>query len=197
MSQRLLVTGFEPFGGAALNPSQEVLPDLRAPSGWELSTLVLPVSFSRARGDLDRKIAEVDPAVVISLGQAEGRGEISLERVAINLADVSVADNDGELVRDRAIESDGPLAFYSSLPIKEMAKASQSQGVPTGISLSAGAFLCNYVFYHLQHRFSGSSVRSGFIHLPLMEEQAQDFPGKPTMSLAQMAKGLNAAFTAL
>ena len=194
---KVLVTGFEPFGGAALNPSQEVLALLKAPSGVELTTAVLPVSFSRAAALLDQKIDAVRPDVLLMLGQAEGRSEISFERVAINLADVSIADNDGEVVQDRIIAPDGPVAFMSTLPVKEMVAAAKSAGAPAGLSLSAGTFLCNFVFYHGLYKFRGDRVRSGFVHLPLMTEQAEAFPGKPTVELSVIAAGINAALTVL
>lgn len=194
---KLLVTGFEPFAGAALNPSQEVLALLRAPSGFDLRTAVLPVSFARTGQVLDEAIDAYDPDVVVMLGQAEGRAEISVERVAVNLADVSIADNDGEIVSDRLIAPSGATAYMTTLPAKEMVAKAKAVGVPAGTSLSAGAFLCNFVFYHAQHRFLEQSVRSGFVHLPLMAEQAGAFPGKPTLELSQMADGLSAAFTAL
>lgn len=131
------------------------------------------------------------------LGQAEGRSEISIERIAINLADVTIADNDGEVVTDQAIDDTGPTAYPSTLPVKEMAAAARAVGAPAGTSLSAGAFLCNFVFFHAQHRFAGSKIRSGFIHLPLMTEQGEAFPGKPTFDLGILVKGLNAAFAVL
>lgn len=193
MTMKVLITGFEPFGGASLNPSQEVLPLLHSSDSFSLRTAVLPVSFSRASKILDSEIDAFGPDVVIALGQAEGRSEISIERFAINLADVSVADNDGELVTDRVIAEAGPTAYPTTLPAKAMAAAARAAGTPAGTSLSAGAFLCNFVFFHLQDRFQGSQVRTGFIHLPLIPEQAADFPGKPTVSLEALANGLNAA----
>lgn len=194
---RLLVTGFEPFSGAALNPSQEVLPLLKAPSGVELRTAVLPVAFARSGTVLDQEIDSFNPDVVILLGQAEGRAEISIERVAVNLADISIADNDGDVVTDQAIVTSGPVAYMTTLPAKEMVAAAKSVGAPAGLSLSAGSFLCNFVFYRAQHRFAGSSIRSGFIHLPLMDEQGEAFPGKPTVDIKVLAAGLSRAFTAL
>lgn len=191
---KILVTGFQPFGGASLNPSEQVLPLLKAPEGTQMRTAVLPVAFGRAAKVLDAEIEAFRPDVVVALGQAEGRSEISIERFAVNLADVGIADNDGEVVTDRAIATDGPTAYPTSLPAKAMVAAAKAVGTPAGLSLSAGAFLCNFVFYHLAHTFSG---RSGFIHLPLMEEQAAEFPGKPTMKLEEMAKGLSAVLTAL
>jgi pyroglutamyl-peptidase len=127
---------------------------------------------------------------VICLGQAEGRKEITPERVAINLDDARLADNEGVLRNDVKILETGPDAYFSTLPIKEMVKAIKSVGIPAAVSLSAGAFLCNHVFYVAQNRFVGTNVRSGFVHVPLMDEQAAEFPGLPTMSLEQMVKAV-------
>ena len=135
-------------------------------------------------------IAEHNPDVVICLGQAEGRKEITPERVAINLDDARLADNEGVLRNDVKILADGPDAYFSTLPVKEIVEAIKAAGVPAVVSLSAGAFLCNHVFYVAQNKFAGTKIRSGFVHVPLMDEQAGEFPGLPTMPLDQMVKAV-------
>jgi pyroglutamyl-peptidase len=131
-------------------------------------------------------IAQHNPDVVICLGQAEGRTSITPEKVAINLDDARLADNEGVARNDVKIMDDGPDAYFSTLPLNTMVDAIKAQGIPAAVSLSAGAFLCNHVFYVAQNKFAGTKVRSGFVHVPLMDSQAPEFPGLPTMPLDQM-----------
>jgi pyroglutamyl-peptidase len=142
-------------------------------------------------------IAEHNPDVVICLGQAEGRTQITPEKVAINLDDARLADNDGVLRNDVKIIESGPDAYFSTLPINEIVEAIKARGVPATVSLSAGAFLCNHVFYVAQNKFAGTKVRSGFVHLPLMDSQAAEFPGLPTMPLNQMVIAVRAMLEVL
>jgi pyroglutamyl-peptidase len=184
---RILLTGFEPFGKATLNPSGEIVKQI---SGDKIVTAILPVAYAQSAEKLLSLIAEHNPDVVISLGQAEGRTHISPERIAINLDDARLADNEGVIRNDVPIIAGGPVAYESTLPIKDIVKAINDAGVPATISLSAGAFLCNHVFYVAQDHFKGTKVRSGFVHVPLMDEQAGEFPGLPTMPLDQMVKAV-------
>jgi pyroglutamyl-peptidase len=137
-------------------------------------------------------IEEHKPDVVICLGQAEGRTAITPERIAINLDDARLADNQGVLRNEVKILEDGPAAYFSTLPVNEIVAAIKAQGIPAAVSLSAGAFLCNHVFYVAQNKFAGSDVRSGFVHVPLMDSQAAEFPGLPTMPLDQMVLAVRA-----
>ena len=191
---RILLTGFEPFGKATLNPSSEIVKQI---SGDNIITAILPVAYTQSAEKLLALIAEHNPDVVISLGQAEGRTHISPERIAINLDDARLADNEGVIRNDVPIIAGGPVAYESTLPIKEIVKAINDAGVPAAISLSAGAFLCNHVFYVAQDHFKGTKVRSGFVHVPLMDEQAGEFPGLPTMPLDQMVKAVRTMLEAL
>jgi pyroglutamyl-peptidase len=184
---RILLTGFEPFGKATLNPSGEIVKQI---SGDNIVTAILPVAYAQSAEKFLTLIAEHNPDVVISLGQAEGRTHISPERIAINLDDARLADNEGVIRNDVPIIAGGPVAYESTLPIKEIVKAINDAGVPATISLSAGAFLCNHVFYVAQDHFKDTKVRSGFVHVPLMDEQAGEFPGLPTMPLDQMVKAV-------
>jgi pyroglutamyl-peptidase len=183
----LLLTGFEPFGKATLNPSGEIVKQI---SGNNIVTAILPVAYARSAERLLALIAEHNPDVVICLGQAEGRTHVTPERIAINLDDARLADNEGVIRNDVPIVVGGPVAYESTLPIKEIVKAVNDAGVPAAVSLSAGAFLCNHVFYVAQDHFNGTKVRSGFVHVPLMDEQAGEFPGLPTMPLVQMVKAV-------
>ena len=184
---KILLTGFEPFGKATLNPSAEIV---RQINGDNIVTAILPVAYAQSADRLLALIAEHNPDVVICLGQAEGRTSITPERVAINLDDARLADNEGVLRNDVKILADGPDAYFSTLPVKEIVEAIKAAGVPAAVSLSAGAFLCNHVFYVAQNKFAGTKVRSGFVHVPLMDEQAGEFPGLTTMPLDQMVKAV-------
>ena len=183
----VLLTGFEPFGTATSNPSGEIVKQI---SGDNIVTAILPVAYAGSAERLLALIAEHNPDVVICLGQAEGRTHITPEKVAINLDDARLADNSGVTRSDMKILADGPDAYFSTLPVKEIVEAIKAAGVPAAVSLSAGAFLCNHVFYVAQNKFAGTKIRSGFVHVPLMDEQAGEFPGLPTMPLDQMVQAV-------
>jgi pyroglutamyl-peptidase len=185
----VLLTGFEPFGTATSNPSGEIVKQI---SGDNIVTAILPVAYTQSADRLLALIAEHNPDVVICLGQAEGRTAITPEKVAINLDDARLADNEGVLRSDVKILDKGPDAYFSTLPVKEMVEAIKAQGIPSSVSFSAGAFLCNHVFYVAQNKFAGTNVRSGFVHVPLMDSQAPEFPGLPTMPLDQMVTAVKA-----
>ena len=185
----VLLTGFEPFGTATSNPSGEIVKQI---SGDNIVTAILPVAYTQSADRLLALITEHNPDVVICLGQAEGRTAITPEKVAINLDDARLADNEGVLRSDVKILDKGPDAYFSTLPLAEMVEAIKAQGIPASVSLSAGAFLCNHVFYVAQNKFAGTNVRSGFVHVPLMDSQAPEFPGLPTMPLDQMVTAVKA-----
>jgi pyroglutamyl-peptidase len=184
---KVLLTGFEPFGKATQNPSGEIVKQI---SGDNIVTAILPVAYAQSAQRLLELITEHNPEVVICLGQAEGRTQITPERIAINLDDARLADNDGVTRTDQPIVVDGPVAYESTLPIKEFVTAITAAGIPAAVSLSAGAFLCNHIFYVAQDKLKDTKVRSGFVHVPLMDEQAGEFPGLPTMPLDQMVKAV-------
>ena len=190
----ILLTGFEPFGTATSNPSGEIVKQI---SGDNIVTAILPVAYAQSAERLLSLIEQHNPDVVICLGQAEGRTQITPEKVAINLDDARLADNEGVLRNDVKIIEHGPDAYFSTLPVKDMVEAMKAQGIPAAVSLSAGAFLCNHVFYVAQNKFAGSNVRSGFVHVPLMDSQAPEFPGLPTMPLDQMVIAVRAMLEVL
>jgi pyroglutamyl-peptidase len=187
--RKVLLTGFEPFGNATSNPSGEIVKQI---TGDNIVTAILPVAYTQSAERLLSLIEQHKPDVVICLGQAEGRTAITPERVAINLDDARLADNEGVLRNDVKILQDGPDAYFSTLPVNELVAAIKAQGISAAASLSAGAFLCNHVFYVAQNKFAGSDVRSGFVHVPLMDSQAAEFPGLPTMPLDQMVTAVRA-----
>jgi pyroglutamyl-peptidase len=191
---KVLLTGFEPFGTATSNPSGEIVKQI---SGDNIVTAILPVTYAQSAERLLALIAEHNPEVVICLGQAEGRTQITPEKIAINLDDARLPDNAGVQRSDIKILDNGPDAYFTTLPIKEMVDAAKAAGVPASVSLSAGAFLCNHVFYVAQNNFAGTKVRSGFVHVPLMDSQAPEFPGLPTMPLDQMVTAVRAMLEVL
>lgn len=184
---KVLLTGFEPFGKATLNPSGEIVKQI---SDDNVVTAILPVAYTQSAEALLALIEHHKPDVVICLGQAEGRTHITPEKIAINLDDARLADNEGVTRIDEPILLGGPVAYESTLPIKEFVTAINAAGIPAAVSLSAGAFLCNHIFYVAQDALKSTKVRSGFVHVPLMDEQAEEFPGLPTMPLDQMVKAV-------
>jgi pyroglutamyl-peptidase len=194
----VLLTGFEPFAGASLNPSEQIVNALKARQieGVELHTAVLPVVFTESSELLRHLIKLHKPNVVICLGQAEGRREISFERVAINLDDARLADNAGRVILDQPVVAGGPSAHFTTLPVKEMVATVRAEGIAAGLSTTAGTFVCNHIFYAMQHELAETSVVSGFIHVPLMPEQAGEFEGLPTMPLDQQVRAIETAVIA-
>jgi len=192
---KVLISGFKPFGGATLNPSEllvNVLEQDQIP-GVELFTVVLPVEFDRSAEILLEKVKQIQPDLVIAFGQAEGRTAINPEKIAINLDDARIPDNSGDERKDVVIDKNGSDSYVTTLPIEMMVDAMKRAGYPADISLSAGAFVCNHIFYKLQKTLSGSNIRSGFVHLPLVTEQSSEFPGKFTMDLENMVSATKAA----
>ncbi|MEO6278135.1 pyroglutamyl-peptidase I [Roseateles sp.] len=192
----ILITGFEPFGGETINPAWEVARSLhnQVIGDATVHARCLPTSFGEAPLELARALAALQPGLVIALGQASGRSEISIERVAVNLIDARIADNAGQRPQDVPVRAEAPAAYFSTLPIKAMRDALRAAGHPAGLSLSAGAFVCNQVFFELQHQLAGRAVRSGFIHLPALPEQAaRAQPSVPSMGLAAQIDAIRLA----
>ncbi len=190
----ILVTGFEPFGTSSMNPSGEILRSLK---GDDLITAILPVTFGVVSAKLRELIDLHKPTAVLCLGQAEGRSELTPERIAINLFDARIPDNVGNMPKSQSIVIDGPDGYFSTLPIESMVAAMKAAGIPASISLTAGTFICNHVFYSMQDYLKASGVVSGFVHVPLMDEQRSEFPGLPTMPLRQMVAGVEIALNLL
>ena len=196
---RVLLTGFEPFNNGRLNPSEQLVLRIKPDDvpGAQIMTSVLPVVYGESAKALIALIEEHQPDVVICFGQAEGRTAITPERFAVNLDDASIADNKGSIRVDQIIQVSGPTAYESTLPVKELVSALKAEGIPAAISLSAGTFVCNHIFYELQHALRGKPVQSGFVHVPLMHEQQEDFPNLYTMDLDQMVLAAKTMITLL
>lgn len=191
----LLLTGFEPFDGEPVNASWQVAQAVhgRRIGGARVVAVRLPCAFGAALTHLHAALAKHQPQLVLALGQAGGRSELSLERVAINLDDARIADNAGQQPIDEAVVPGAAAAYFSTLPIKAIVAALRAAGVPAAVSASAGSYVCNHVFFGLQHALAGSRVRSGFMHLPLLPEQAARAPGQPSLALATMVEGVSLA----
>ena len=196
MTKTVLLTGFEPFNGADVNPSWEAA---RALDGWsgpgfQVAARELPCVFGRANLALFDAIDALQPDIVIAVGQAGGRHEISVERVALNVADATMPDNAGQQPVDATIADGGPAAYFSTLPIKAIVRALRLRGFPAGVSQTAGTFVCNHVFYGLMQHAQGRGLKAGFIHVPFLPEQAAGrSDAAPSMALGDIIDGLRIA----
>lgn len=196
----VLLTGFEPFNKEPINPAWEAV---RALDGWQdgagpaafrVVARQLPCVFGDANAAMRALLDELQPALVIAVGQAGGRVDLSVERVAINVDDAPIRDNAEQQLVDAPVVPGGPAAYFSTLPIKAIVAALRAAGMPASVSQTAGTFVCNHVFYGLMHALAGrEDVRAGFIHIPYLPEQAARYPGAASMSLAQMIEGLRVA----
>lgn len=190
---KALVAGFEPFGDDPVNPAMEVLRRLPPRLGeLGLATRVLPTAFGRAIGALADGIEATAPDFVLCLGLAGGRAALSLERVALNVDDARIADNDGRQPIDLPIVAGGPAAYFATLPIKAATAALRQAGLPAVVSNSAGTFVCNHVFYGLMHLAATRrpGLRGGFLHLPYLPSQAARHDAAPSMALKEIVRGV-------
>lgn len=198
--RQVLITGFEPFGGERVNPSWEVVKQLAGRevnnnglSDVKLVVRQLPCVFGKANEALNQAIDEIDPMMVICVGQAGGRVDFSIERVAINVDDARIADNAGQQPVDQPIVAQGPAAYFSKLPIKALVNGLREAGIPASVSQTAGTYVCNHVMYGLLHRMQQGNSRvekGGFIHIPYLPEQAALHPGSASMSVATLLEAL-------
>lgn len=196
---KILVTGFDPFGGESINPATESvkkLPDTIA--GAEIIKLEIPTVFYESIKVIDEAIAKYQPDVILSIGQA-GRCDITVERVGINCDDARIPDNKGNQMIDVPVYADGPSAYFSNLPIKAIVENIQKQGIPASVSNTAGTFVCNHVLYGVRYlvekKYPGK--RSGFIHIPYLPQQVIDKKNTACMSLETIIAGLEAAIEAV
>ena len=202
---KILVTGFEPFNGGSINPSEQIVHRLKAPEGVTLIKKILPVEFQKAGIQLKELFQEYRPDVVLSIGQAGGRAEITVERIAINIDCVKssngskiLPDNAGNVPVDEPIEAEGAPAYFSTLPIWKLVEVIQNQGIPAAISNTAGTYVCNHVMYVNLHQATTKypNMKAGFIHVPFLPEQIAEREDKErlaAMPLEDMVKALQAA----
>lgn len=190
---KALVTGFEPFGGERVNPSGEAIRRLpQALGGLRIATQLLPATYARSLGLLFEAIARERPDIVLCTGEAGSRLDLSPERVAINVQDARIRDNDGDQPIDLPVVVGGPAAYFTTLPLKHAVAALREAGLPASVSNSAGTFVCNHVFYGLMHHAAtrGGGFRGGFMHLPYLPEQAVHHPKAPSMALDCIVRGI-------
>ena len=197
---KILVTGFDPFGGDKINPAIEAvkrLPDQIA--GADIIKLEIPTVFNKSAQVIREKIKEIHPDYVLNIGQAGGRYAITPERVAINFDDGRIQDNEGNQPLNQPIHEDGAPAYFTQLPIKAMVKAIREAGLPGVISNTAGTFVCNHVMYQVQYMRDKefNNIKAGFMHIPFLPNQVINRPNTPSMSLDNAVKGITAAITAI
>ncbi|MBE4907287.1 pyroglutamyl-peptidase I [Bacillus luteolus] len=190
----LLLTGFEPFLGFPINPTEQIVKALDGQTigGYQIVGKILPVDFAESAVKCLDYFTEVQPDVVISLGLAGGRSKITPERIAINVRD-GEADNRGVKLQDSPIEEEGPAGYFSTLPIRRFVDTLQEKGLPANISNSAGTYLCNNVMYSVLHKIEKeglNGVRAGFIHIPASHELAVKHPKLPSWSGADLEKAV-------
>ena len=196
---KILVTGFDPFGGEPTNPAIESVKRIDDNiEGAEIIKLEIPTVFYKAADVVEAKIKEINPDVVLSIGQAGGRYGITVERVAINEDDARIEDNEGNQPIDVAIREDGAPAYFSTLPIKAMVEEIKKENLPASVSNTAGTFVCNHIMYqdlYLAEKYG--NIKAGFIHVPFLTEQVVDKKDTASMSLEDIVRGLNAAIRAI
>lgn len=200
---KILVTGFDPFDGEAVNPAWEAV--RRLPStlqGAQIVTAQVPTVFGDAIAKVRNLVELHHPDAIVNVGQAGGRRGITVERVAINIDDARIADNAGNTPIDQPVVNGGPAAYFATVPIKAMVAAIRSVGLPGMVSNTAGTFVCNHLMYgslFLAEEYSAQKhpVRAGFIHVPFLPEQVEQRPEMPSMSLDDIVAGLSAAIGAI
>ena len=189
---KIIVTGFDPFGGETINPSIECVKALPEIEGVELIRLELPTVFKESAKRLNEVINDVKPDAVLSVGQAGGRPGITMERIAINVDDARIPDNISQQPIDEAIQLDGEAAYFTTLPIKRIVKGIREAGISAEVSNSAGTFVCNHIMY--QSLFAATKAdkpfKAGFMHIPFIPEQTTD---KPSLPLVESTKALQIA----
>ncbi|MFD7503503.1 pyroglutamyl-peptidase I [Streptomyces sp. NPDC059850] len=192
---RILLTGFEPFGGSAVNPSWQAVSLVAAdpPPGLTVTAARLSCVFGTALDELRAEVERTDPEVVVCVGEAGGRPDVTVERVAINVNDARIPDNAGRQPVDGPVVEGGPAAYFATLPVKACVAAVRAAGIPASVSQTAGTFVCNHVFYGLAHLIATErpALRGGFVHVPYLPEQVVD-RAEPSLPAATVAEALRA-----
>ena len=193
MEKKLLITGFDPFGGETVNPAWEAVRKLPDSVGrYSLTKIMIPTVFSQAARAVIEAAEEGKPDVILCIGQAGGRNAVTPERIGINMRAARIADNAGNQPTQERICADGADGYFSTVPVSAMVSAIQAAGYPAEVSNSAGTFVCNDVLYTLLHHYQNSAVLVGFIHVPYLPEQ-----GSPSMPLEDTVAALQAAISAI
>lgn len=197
---KILVTGFDPFGNEKINPAIESvkrLPDNI--KGADIIKLEINTVAFKSLEQIKNAIIKEKPDVVLSVGQAGGRFDITVEKVGINLDDFRIKDNEGNQFIDRPVFADGPAAYFSTLPVKAMVENIKANGIPASVSYSAGTFICNHVLYGVLYMAANefNNIKAGFIHIPFLTEQVLDKKNMPSMDINTLVKGLTHAIEAI
>ena len=197
---KILVTGFDPFGGEKVNPALEAVKSLPSEiHGAEIHWVEIPTVFYRSAEVLEAEIVRFQPDAVLCIGQAGGRASLTPERVAINQDDARIPDNQGNQPIDTPIRLDGQAAYFSTLPIKAMVQAIKEEGLPATVSNTAGTFVCNHLMYQALYLADKKfpNMRAGFMHIPYMTEQVINKPNIASMNLTDIVRGIEAAIGAI
>jgi len=197
---KILVTGFDPFGGETTNPAIEAVNQLPATiAGATIVKLEIPTVFDRRATVVREAIVRERPDVVLSIGQAGGRAALTPELVAINLSDGRIPDNAGQQPVDQPIQAAGETAYFTQLPVKAMVAAIRAAGLPSTVSTTAGTYVCNHIMYQVQYLRATEfpELRAGFMHIPFLPSQVTKRPNTPSLSLADDVRGITAAITAI
>jgi pyroglutamyl-peptidase len=193
---RVLITGFDPFGGEKMNPSFEAVKQVRIQNQEiEIIKLEVPTVFYKAMKTIEEEIEKSRPDIVICTGQAGGRTDITIERIGINVIDARIPDNEGQQPIDEKIDANGEDGYFSNLPVKAMVRSLKNNDIPASVSNTAGTFVCNYLLYGVMHlvKTKYPEMRAGFIHVPFLPEQVTDKKNMPSMSMEMMSKAFEIA----
>ena len=196
---KVLITGFDPFGGEKINPAWEAVKGIKdIIEGAKIIKLEIPTVFNKSIEKVKEAMELEKPDMVLCIGQAGGRYDKTVERVAINVDDARIEDNEGNQPIDIPVFEDGENAYFSNLPIKAMVEEIKGQGIPASISNSAGTFVCNHIMYGVLYHINKTykNMRGGFIHVPFINEQVLDKKNQPYMPVEHISKAIEAAIKA-
>ena len=194
--KKILVTGFDPFGGQPVNPAREAV--MRLPDtvgGYEITKLEIPTVFGLAAETVLQAAEELRPHAILCVGQAGGRAAVTPEVVGINLREATIPDNAGNIPVNIPVIENAPTAYFATLPVRDMARAAKERGTSCALSYTAGTFVCNDLLYTLLHHYRGTDVQVGFVHIPFLPEQAGE--GVPSMELSTVVEALTAMIGAM
>lgn len=194
--KKLLITGFDPFGGENINPSWEAVKELPDHIGdWQITKMEIPTVFGAAADQVIATAEGLQPNAILCIGQAGGRAAVTPEVVAINLQEARIPDNRGNQPMNIPVVKGGPAAYFATVPVREMVQAIQAASIPAALSYSAGTFVCNDVLYRLLHHFDGTATQAGFIHVPYLPQQAKQ--NQPSLPQEKIVEALTLAISVL
>lgn len=194
--KKLLITGFDPFGGENINPSWEAVKELPDHIGdWQITKMEIPTVFGAAADQVIAAAEGLQPNAILCIGQAGGRATVTPEVVAINLQEARIPDNLGNQPMNIPVVKGGPAAYFATVPVREMVQAIQTANIPAALSYSAGTFVCNDVLYRLLHHFDGTATQAGFIHVPYLPQQAKE--NQPSLPQDKIVEALTLAISVL